>query len=118
MMHPKPYISDDVFDAIMYYQPYKHVRAFFSKPNEYIDGQKLKEELGTIIAGIPDANIKAMMTMSASHDTSRLLSSFNNKNIYKYFAKPLDNVNYKTGKHSEEVYEKFKFFLVYQFKMP
>lgn len=118
MMDPKPYISDDVFDAIMYYQPYKHVRAFFAKPNEYIDGQQLKEELGAMVAGIPDANIKAMMMMSASHDTPRLLSSFNNKNIYKYLAKPLEDVNYKTGKPSEEVYERVKNFLVFQFTMP
>ena len=70
-----------------------------------------------MVVGIPDANIKAMM-MSASHDRPRLLSSFNNKNIYKYLAKPLEDVNYKTGKPSEEVHERFKNFLVLQFTMP
>ena len=118
MMDPRPYISDDVFDAIMYYQPFKHVRAFFAKPSEHIDAQQLKEALGAMITGIPDANIKAMMMMSASHDTPRLLSSFNNKNIYKYFAKPLDDVNYQTGKPSEDVYQRVKNYLVFQFTMP
>ena len=118
MMNIIPFVTQNVFDSVMFYQPYKPVRAFFAKSQEYLGAENLQIQLRKTISQLPDNTIKSLMMMSASHDSPRLLTSFYNKNVYKYLAKPSDNVHYKTQKPDKETYRRVKNFLVFQFTMP
>ncbi|MDO5654849.1 MAG: alpha-amylase family glycosyl hydrolase [Flavobacteriaceae bacterium] len=118
MMNIRPYISNGVFDSVMFYQPYKPVRAFFAKTEEYMGAEGMLNHLKEITDGIPKNNLKALMTMSASHDSPRLLTSFYNKTKYKFHAKPIENQDYKTQKPDEETFRRVKNFLIFQFSMP
>ena len=118
MMDVRPYLTNGVFDSVMFYQPYKSVRAFFAGTVEYAGAETMLKQLRESIAHLPDATLKALMTMSASHDTPRLLTSFYNRNKYKYLAKPTENIHYKTQKPDKETYRRVQNFLVFQFTMP
>lgn len=118
MMDPKPYLQGDVFDAVMYYQPYRHSRAFFAKSEEYQGVETFIKQLKESTNHLPYNTLQSMMMMAASHDTPRLLSSFYNKGIYKFNAKPTENPNYKTGKPDIETYKRVRNLLVFQFTMP
>lgn len=114
MMDPKPYLQGDMFDAVMWYQIYQPARDFFSgyqkKPDAKLLIQRLQQELK-----LPQSTLFAMMSMSASHDTPRLLSCFYNKGKYKYKVKPTDNPKTLTGKPSQETFRRVKNFLVFQY---
>ena len=118
MMDVRPYLTDGIFDSVMFYQPYKAVRAFFAKNEEYGGAEKMLNELRNSVANFPFDTAKSLMIMSASHDTPRLLTSFFNKNKYKYLAKPIENVHYKTQKPDQVTYKRVKNFLIFQFTMP
>ncbi|MBK7028478.1 MAG: hypothetical protein IPH45_04390 [Bacteroidales bacterium] len=57
----------------------------------------------------------AMMGVSATHDSPRLLTCFNNPGKYKYKAKHQEDPAYKTGKPDEETYQRVKLYLMHQF---
>jgi len=59
-----------------------------------------------------------MMNTAATHDSPRLLSSFENKGLYKVWAKPNDDSTYITGKPSAETYNRVKLYLMHQFTIP
>ena len=41
MMNPVPYVSGDVFDAVMHYQVYRPARCFFAKNDYEIDAKTI-----------------------------------------------------------------------------
>ncbi|WP_081785507.1 alpha-amylase family glycosyl hydrolase [Saccharicrinis fermentans] len=115
LMDPVPYVSGDVFDAVMHYQVYRPARYFFAKSNLQIDAAQLVDSLNYQWGRIADATAKAMMNVSATHDSPRLLTSFANPGMYKYKAKPNDDENYLTGKPNAETYQRVKLYLLHQF---
>ncbi|MBI9065144.1 MAG: glycoside hydrolase family 13 protein, partial [Marinilabiliaceae bacterium] len=115
LMNPVPYLEGDVFDAIMFYQIYKPARHFFAKTNAAINAQQFKDSLAFQWERIGEPNRYAMMNVSATHDTPRLLSSFNNPGKYKYQAKPNDDANYNTGRPDPESYQRARLYLMHQF---
>ncbi len=115
LMDPVPYTSGDVFDAIMFYQVYRPAKYFFSKSDFSIDAQQFKDSLKYQWNRLDPEFVQAMMGVSATHDSPRLLTCFNNPGKYKYKAKHQDDPAYKTGKPDEETYQRVKLYLMHQF---
>ena len=115
LMDPLPYISGDIFDAVMFYQVYKPARYFFAKTNYSINARQLKDSLEFQWNRLPAANRLAMMNVSSSHDAPRLLTDFYNPNKYKFKCTPNDDPGYKTGKPDAETYKRLRLYLVHEF---
>jgi cyclomaltodextrinase len=110
-----PYTSGDVFDAVMFYQVYRPARYFFAKTNYEIDATQLADSLSFHWNRLLPANRYAMMNVSSSHDTPRLLTCFYNPNKYKAGSTPNDDKAYKTGKPDAETYQRLRLYLVHLF---
>ena len=114
-MNPVPYTKGDVFDAVMFYQAYRPARYFFAKNVISYTAKQLKDSLEFQWNRLPKANRYAMMNVSSTHDTPRLLSDFYNPNKYKFKSTPGDNPMYKTGKPDKETYQRLRLYLVHLF---
>ncbi len=115
LMNPVPYVSGDVFDAVMFYQVYRPARYFFAKTDFEIDARQFVDSLQFQWERISDETAQAMMNVAATHDSPRLLTSFANKNKYKYNANSRADSTYITGKPSAETYKRLKLYLMHQF---
>jgi len=115
LMDPVPYVSGDIFDAVMFYQVYRPARSFFGKMDDEIDAEQFKDSLELQWNRLRPETVKAMMNTAATHDSPRLLTSFANPTKYKYQAKPNDNPDYITGKPDDETYQRIKLYLIHQF---
>lgn len=115
LMNPLPYTSGDVFDAVMFYQVYRPAKYFFSNSDFGINAQQFRDSLKYQWNRLDPEFVMAMMGVSATHDSPRLLSCFNNPGKYKYRAKHQDDPAYKTGKPDEETYQRVKLYLMHQF---
>lgn len=114
LMNPVPYTSGDVFDAVMFYQVYRPARYFFAKNNFEINAETFRDSLEFQWGRLSKATRYAMMNVSSSHDTPRLLSDFYNPNKYKFNAYA-DNPEYKTNKPDEETYKRVQLYLTHLF---
>ncbi|AYA37813.1 alpha-amylase [Hymenobacter oligotrophus] len=115
LMNPVPYVSGDIFDAVMFYQVYRPARNFFANVAEAIDAKQFVAELQAEWNRLAKPYRYAMMNVSATHDTPRLLTDFYNPGKYKYQATPRDNANYKTGKPDADTYQRVRLYLMHQF---
>lgn len=115
LMNPIPYVSGDVFDAVMHYQVYRPARYFFANGDIKISAQQFVDSLQFQWNRLDKDYRYGMMNVAATHDTPRLLSSFENKGMYKYNAKPDADSTYVSGKPSEETYQRVQLYLVHQF---
>lgn len=115
LMNPLPYLKGDVFDAIMFYQAFRPARYFFAETDFDIDAQQLKDSLNFQWNRLRPEVVKAMMNTASTHDTPRLLTTFNNRVKYKFREKPAEDQSYKAGKPSETVYKRVKLYLMHQF---
>lgn len=118
LMNPVPYTKGDVFDAVMFYQVYRHARAFFAATDYSIDAKQLRDSLEMQWNRLRPETRLAMMNVSSSHDAPRLLTDFYNKNQYKYKAMPMDDPAYETGKPNNESYQRLQLYLLYEFTAP
>lgn len=115
LMNPVPFVSGDVFDAVMFYQVYRPARSFFGKMDDEIDAEQFKDSLEFQWNRLKPETVKSMMNTAATHDSPRLLTSFANPTKYKFQAKPNDNADYITGLPDEETYQRVKLYLIHQF---
>ena len=115
LMNPVPYVSGDVFDAIMFYQVYRPARSFFGKMDDEITAEEFKDSLEFQWDRLKPETVKAMMNTAATHDAPRMLTSFANSTKYKYQAKPNDNAEYITGLPDPETYQRVRLYLIHQF---
>lgn len=115
LMNPAPYLKGDVFDAVMFYQVYKPARAFFGVNNDNIDAQQFVDSLQYQWNRLDSDKVYAMMNVSSTHDSPRLLTSFYNSNKYKYHANTNENPDYKTGKPDKETYKRLRLYLIHLF---
>ena len=114
-MDPVPYVSGDVFDAVMHYQVYRPARSFFADVQFPVSARQFTDSLNRQWSKLSVPYRYSMMNVSATHDSPRLLTCFFNPGKYKYNAKPSDDSTYKTGKPDEETYRRVKLYLVHQF---
>ncbi|MCK9423491.1 MAG: glycoside hydrolase family 13 protein [Bacteroidales bacterium] len=115
MMNPVPYVNEKVFDAVMFYQVYRPAKYFFSKTSVPLDAKQFRDSLLYQWNRLPESYRYGMMNVSATHDSPRLLTCFNNEGKYKYNSKPSDDPSYKTGKPDEETYKRVRLYLMHQF---
>jgi len=115
LMNPVPYVSGDVFDAVMFYQVYRPARSFFGIMDDEIDAKQLKDSLNLQWNRLSTNTRQAMMNTAATHDSPRLLTSFANSTKYKYNAKPDAYAGYISGKPEEETYKRVQLYLMHQF---
>ena len=118
LMDPAQVLQGDVFDAVMNYRWYRSARRFFAGIDNQISASELVEQLTELQQGYEPAFGLAMMNMSASHDSPRLLTSFYNQNNYKFNARAVADERYKIGKPDELTYQRVKAFLAFQFTQP
>lgn len=115
LFNPEPVLQGDVFDAVMNYRWYRAARHFFAgAPNE-LSPLAFADKLASLSKNINSANNLAMMNMSASHDSPRLLTSMFNSNKYKFNAKAAQNSRYKTSKPDAKAMNNAKLLLAHQF---
>ncbi len=115
LFDPAPVLKGDIFDSVMNYRWYRAARQYFSKSSITMLPSELEESLSAQRLNIADSFYESMMNMSASHDSPRLLTSFNNKNKYKYNAKESQNARYNANKPSQETMQRAKLLLAHQF---
>ena len=98
LMDPAPYTGEaGIFDAVMFYQIYKPARSFFGAVTDSITAQQFRDSVTFQWDRLPDATRRAMMNVSATHDTPRLLTCLDNPGPYKVGASGRDNNAYNTG---------------------
>lgn len=118
LMDPKPYVEGDIFDAVMFYQVYRPARYFFAVTEHPMDARQLKDSLEYHWNRLRPATVGAMMNVSSSHDTPRLLTDFFNPNRYKYQANAHENPAYRTGKPDAKARARLKLYLMHLFTIP
>ena len=118
LMNPVPYVNDSIFDAVMFYQVYRPAKYFFSETLFPLDARQFKDSLQYQWNRLPEANRTVMMNVSATHDSPRLPTCFDNPGKYKYRAKPADDPNYHSGRPQQETYRRVRLYLIHQFTSP
>jgi glycosidase len=99
----------------MHYQWFKLARGYFAQPEDNLTLSEFKEKIHQEFQKYPVWTQQAMMNVGASHDAPRLLTSFYNKNKYKYLCKPQEDRFYKTQLPDEETYHRVRLYLLHQF---
>jgi cyclomaltodextrinase len=115
LMDPAPWVKGDVFDAVMHYQWYKIARGYFAQSDDALNLNQFARKIDSVFLKYPARTQQAMMNLASSHDAPRLLTSFYNRNKYKFNCKPQENKAYKTNKPDEETYGRVKLLLLHQF---
>lgn len=118
LMDPAPYMQGDIFDAVMFYQIYRPARYFFANTKLKLDAAQLVDSLERYWGDLQKPYRYSMMNTAASHDSPRMLTSFDNKGLYKVWAKPNDDSTYQTGKPASSSYDRVKLYLMHQFTIP
>jgi len=115
LLDPKVFLEGDQYDAIMNYRWFRVARGFFAQAEPILAPTGFVSEIERIDAGIKNDNLQAMMNVAATHDSPRLSTSFYNKTMDKYNAKPSDNPDYKINKPDELTRKEQILLLVHQF---
>ncbi|MFK5856335.1 MAG: alpha-amylase family glycosyl hydrolase [Bacteroidota bacterium] len=118
LMDPTAYMQGDIFDAVMFYHIYKPARCFFADTDHSINAEQFKDSLELLWSRLDKPMQYSMMNTAATHDSPRLLTSFNNRNLYKVWAKPNEDTTYKTGMPDATTYQRTKLYLMHQFTIP
>jgi glycosidase len=108
-------LQGDVFDAVKNYRWYRAARQYFSATPNTLNSSEFVEKLNTLTSNIGNDYNYAMMNMSASHDSPRLLTSLFNNNKYKFNAKAAANMQYKINKPNARTIAEAKLLLAHQF---
>jgi cyclomaltodextrinase len=112
---PAPWLQGDVFDAVMHYQWYTPTRSFFTGAPPALTATTYAASLDSLASGISLANQRAMMNLTASHDTPRFSTSVYNPGRYKYHANPREDPGYRIDRPDERTRRIQQMILVQQF---
>lgn len=118
LANPAPYVNDEVFDAVMFYQIYKPARNFFLQGPGALTSAQLADSLLFEWNRLPEAFRNAQMNVNCTHDSPRLLTCFANKGKYKYHVNPYENPDCITGRPDDETYRRVKLYLAHLFTLP
>ena len=118
MMDPTPWLQGDVFDAVMNYRWYMPTRSFFAGAPPHLTASQYVAHLDSVEAGIDPAFQKAMMNLTASHDSPRFGTSIYNPGLYKYRAHPRGNPDFKIDRPDARTRQIQQMILVQQFTYP
>jgi cyclomaltodextrinase / maltogenic alpha-amylase / neopullulanase len=112
---PAPWLQGDVFDAVMNYRWYMPTRGFFSGAPPALTPSAYAASLDSLGAGIPPAHAKAMMNLTASHDTPRFGTSIYNPGRYKFHNSPREDAEYRIDRPDARTRAIQELILVQQF---
>lgn len=115
MYDPAPWLQGDVFDAVMNYRWYAVTRSFFAGAPPGLTASQYVAQLDSLTAGIGPSHLRAMMNLTASHDTPRFGTSIYNPGRYKYHVNPREDPNYRIDRPDERTREVQRMILVQQF---
>ena len=115
MYDPAPWLQGDVFDAVMNYRWYAPTRSFFAGAPPNLTASAYAAQLDSLAAGFGQAELKAMMNLTASHDTPRFGTSIYNPGRYKFHVNPRENPDYRIGKPDARTRRIQEMILVQQF---
>ncbi len=118
MADPVPWVQGDVFDAVMHYRWYMPTRSLFAEAPPHLTPSQYVAHMDSIEQGIDGDFLKAMMNLTASHDTPRFGTSIYNPVLYKYRATPRADTAYKVNRPDARTWEIQKQILVQQFTYP
>ena len=112
---PAPWVGDDVFDAVMHYQWYAPARRFFAGAPPALSPSAFAAALDSLAIGISPAHQRAMMNLTASHDTPRFGTSVYNPDRYKYRNNPREDSTYRIDRPDTRTRRIQQLILVQQF---
>jgi cyclomaltodextrinase len=112
---PAPWLRGDVFDAVMNYRWYEPTRSFFAGSPPLLTPSRYAASLDSLATGIGPSFQKAMMNLTASHDTPRFGTSVYNPGRYKYRNTPREDPKYKIDRPDERTRRIQQLILVQQF---
>jgi cyclomaltodextrinase / maltogenic alpha-amylase / neopullulanase len=112
---PAPWLQGDVFDAVMNYRWYLPTRSFFSGAPPGLGASGLAASLDSLTIGIPTPSLKAMMNLTASHDSPRFSTSIFNPGRYKYHNNPREDPAYRIERPDQRTARIQELILVQQF---
>ena len=115
LLDPKVFMSGDQFDAIMNYRWFRIARGFFGQAEPVLAPSGFISEIDRIDSGMNMENLRAMMNVTATHDSPRLSTSLYNKTMDKYHAKPSDDPGYKINRPDSLTRREQMLLLVHQF---
>jgi glycosidase len=112
---PAPWLKGDVFDAVMNYRWYTPTRSFFAGAPLLLTASRYAAGLDSLTIGIGPGPLKAMMNLTASHDTPRFSTSIYNPGKNKYRATPREDPAYRINRPDERTRRIQQEMLVQQF---
>lgn len=112
---PAPWLRGDVFDAVMNYRWYVPTRSFFAGAPPALSASAYAASLDSLAIGIGPAQLRAMMNLTASHDTPRFGTSVYNPGRYKYRNNPREDSSYRIDRPDERTRQIQRMILVQQF---
>lgn len=115
LMDPEPWLRGDVFDAVMNYRWYMPTRSFFANAPPHLTASQYVAHLDSIEREIGPDFLKAMMNLTASHDSPRFGTSIYNPGLYKYQGNPNQNPTYRIDKPDARTRKVQQMILVQQF---
>jgi cyclomaltodextrinase len=115
MWDPGPWLQGDVFDAVMNYRWYAPTRSFFSGAPPRLTASQFVAALDSVARGIGTPQLRAMMNLTASHDTPRFGTSIYNPVRYKYHATPREDSTYRVDRPDEHTRQVQQMILIHQF---
>ena len=115
MYDPAPWLQGDVFDAVMNYRWYMPTRSFFAGAPPHMNASWYAAYLDSLDLGIDSLRLRAMMNLTASHDSPRFGTSIYNPGRYKYYANPRENPDYKVDRPDDRTRAIQQMILVQQF---
>jgi glycosidase len=115
MYDPAPWLGGDVFDAVMNYRWYVPTRSFFAGAPPSLTASAYAASLDSLATGIGPAQLRAMMNLTASHDTPRFGTSVYNLGRYKYRNTPREDPGYRIDRPDERTRRIQQMILVQQF---
>jgi len=112
---PAPWLRGDVFDAVMNYRWYMPTRSFFTGAPPRLTALRYVAHLDSLTVGIGPSQLRAMMNLTASHDTPRFGTSVYNPGRYKYRNIPREDPAYRIDRPDERTRRIQQMILVQQF---
>ena len=115
MYDPAPWLQGDVFDAVMNYRWFYPTRGFFAGTEPALTPSGYAAALDSVSARVGAPHQRAMMNLTASHDTPRFGTSIYNPGRYKYHNNPREDSGYRIDRPDERTRRIQQMILVQQF---
>jgi len=112
---PAPWLQGDVFDAVMNYRWYIPTRGFFAHTDPVRLPSEYAARLDSLNAGIAPPFQRALMDLTASHDTPRFGTTLSNPGKWKYHNNPREDSTWRVDRPDARARQIQEQILVQQF---